>query len=166
MKKASLFLIGIALLLSLLPVSVFADDSQLNRLVDEVVGTPYKWGGTTTKGFDCSGFILHIFNQYDIKLPRKSKSQSNVGEKVGKDELRPGDLLFFNTNGKGVSHAGIYLGDGEFAHSSSKRGVSISKLSDSYYKTRYVTARRVASGEIYEDMSDSEHDDHDDVPVE
>lgn len=164
MKKAYLFLLGIALLLSILPASAFADDSQLHNAVNEVVGTPYKWGGTTTKGFDCSGFILHIFNQYDIKLPRTSKSQSNVGEKVGKDELRPGDLVFFNTSGKGVSHAGIYLGDGEFAHSSSKRGVSISKLSDSYYKTRYVTARRVASGEQYEDMSGNEQDD-DDVPV-
>jgi len=164
LKKAYLFLLGIALLLSILPASAFADDSQLHNAVNEVVGTPYKWGGTTTKGFDCSGFILHIFNQYDIKLPRTSKSQSNVGEKVGKDELRPGDLVFFNTSGKGVSHAGIYLGDGEFAHSSSKRGVSISKLSDSYYKTRYVTARRVASGEQYEDMSGNEQDD-DDVPV-
>lgn len=142
--------------------SVYADPIDLRKAVDEVVGTPYKWGGTTTSGFDCSGFILHIFKQYDTKLPRTSNSQSKIGSKVDKDELRPGDLVFFNTNGRGVSHAGIYVGDGQFAHSSSSKGVRISKLSDTYYSKRYVTARRVVSGENYADMIKDEHEIEDD----
>ncbi|WP_080840886.1 C40 family peptidase [Cohnella massiliensis] len=137
--------------------SVFADEPELNKAVNDVVGTPYKWGGTTVKGFDCSGFIRYIFDQFDTQLPRTSKSQAQVGTKVAKDELRPGDLVFFNTDGQGISHAGIYLGSGKFAHASSSKGVTISKLSDSYYEKRYVTARRVASGENYAAMIEDEH---------
>ncbi|WP_084137469.1 C40 family peptidase [Paenibacillus pasadenensis] len=138
--------------------SVLADKSASSELidsVDEVIGTPYKWGGTTVKGFDCSGFILHIFNQFDVKLPRTSKSQAEVGNKVDKEELREGDLVFFNTSGRGISHAGIYIGEGKFAHSSSSKGVTISKLSDDYYEKRYVTARRVVTEDTFTAMMDS-----------
>ncbi|MNL73147.1 Murein DD-endopeptidase MepS/Murein LD-carboxypeptidase precursor [compost metagenome] len=72
---------------------------------------------------------------------------------MSKDDLRLGDLVFFNTFGNGVSHAGIYIGDGQFAHSSSSRGVRISKLSESYYRDRYVTARRVVSDTSYRQMT-------------
>lgn len=132
--------------------SVYAQQSDSTKLmesVNEVIGTPYKWGGTTTKGFDCSGFILHIFNQFSIKLPRTSYSQAEVGVKVEMNKLREGDLVFFNTSGKGISHAGIYIGNGKFAHSSSSKGVTISKLSDDYYEKRYVTARRVVSEDLF-----------------
>ncbi|TFE19397.1 C40 family peptidase [Cohnella luojiensis] len=158
MKKVVLSLLGIIMFFTFSGGSVYADQIDLRESVDEVVGTPYKWGGTTTSGFDCSGFILYIFKQYDTKLPRTSSSQSQVGTKVAKDDLRPGDLVFFNTNGKGVSHAGIYVGDGKFAHSSSSNGVRISNMSDSYYAKRYVTARRVVTGENYEDMINDEHE--------
>jgi hypothetical protein len=151
LKKSVLALIGFILLFTFGVGSVSADQIDLKKSIDEVVGTPYKWGGTTPSGFDCSGFILYIFNQYETKLPRTSKSMSQIGTKVEKEDLRPGDLVFFNTFGKGVSHAGIYIGDGQFAHSST-RGVKIEKLSDTYYDKRYITARRVVSGENYENM--------------
>ncbi|MFS0728427.1 C40 family peptidase [Paenibacillus sp. 1P07SE] len=122
-----------------------SEPTKLADLIQEVVGTPYKWGGTSIKGFDCSGFILHIFNQFDVKLPRTSSTQAQVGDKVNKKDLRHGDLVFFNTSGKGISHAGIYIGEGKFAHSSSSKGVTISRLSDSYFEKRYVTARRVVT---------------------
>ncbi|UVI31146.1 C40 family peptidase [Paenibacillus spongiae] len=157
MKKTIIAIVGALAVFTSGAGSVYADQPKLTASVNEVVGTPYKWGGTTTDGFDCSGFILHIFKQFDVKLPRTSKTQANTGEKVEKDDLRPGDLVFFNTDGKGISHAGIYVGDGNFAHSSSSKGVRISGLSDSYYKKRYVTARRVVSEQVYKSMMNSIH---------
>lgn len=157
-KKVFTFLLGTAMLFTVQAGTVFADDSKLEHAVNEVLNTPYKWGGTTTAGFDCSGFILHIFNQFNTELPRTSKTQAEAGVEVSKDELQAGDLVFFNTDGKGISHAGIYLGDGKFAHSSSSKGVSISKLSDTYYSKRYVTARRVVQGDNYAAMINDEHE--------
>ncbi|WP_116061893.1 C40 family peptidase [Cohnella phaseoli] len=165
MKKVGLTLFSFVLFFVFSGGSVFASQIDLRKAVDEVVGTPYEWGGTTTSGFDCSGFILYIFNQYETKLPRTSSAQSKIGTKVEKNDLRPGDLVFFNTNGKGVSHAGIYVGDGKFAHSSSSKGVRISELSETYYAKRYVTARRVVSGENYAEMIKDDHASEDDSQV-
>jgi cell wall-associated NlpC family hydrolase len=123
--------------------------SKLDEAVNELIGIDYKWGGTTTKGFDCSGFTMYVFEKFGISLPHTSKGQANVGTEVGKDDLKPGDLVFFNTDGKGISHVGIYLGQGEFAHASSSKGVTISNLSDAYYAKRYVTARRVMDEETF-----------------
>ncbi|OXS54909.1 hydrolase [Cohnella sp. CIP 111063] len=156
MKKIVVLISGLVLLFSGVG-SAFASNTKLNVAIDEVMGTPYKYGGTTTEGFDCSGFILHIFDQFSTKLPRTSKDQSETGIKVTKSELIPGDLVFFNTNGKGISHAGIYIGDGKFAHSASSKGVSISKLSDTYYEKRYVTARRITTVENAEEMMEEAH---------
>jgi cell wall-associated NlpC family hydrolase len=117
----------------------------LDDSVKDLLGTPYKWGGTSKAGVDCSGFIITVFKHFSIKLTRTSKSQSLAGEKISKEDLKSGDLVFFNTNGVSVSHAGIYIGDGKFAHSASSKGVSISKLNESYYTKRFVTARRVST---------------------
>ncbi|WP_127575670.1 C40 family peptidase [Paenibacillus barengoltzii] len=150
MKK----IIGSILFLTLLTVvfnagSVFASESALQSEVDQVLGTPYLYGGTTTEGFDCSGFIQYVFKQVDVDLPRTTKLQAKEGVKVEKKNLRSGDLVFFNTDGTGISHAGIYMGNGLFSHSSASKGVQISKLSEEYYVERYVTARRILSDDEY-----------------
>ncbi|WP_042196380.1 C40 family peptidase [Paenibacillus camerounensis] len=154
MKKGMILFLGAALFLSTGAANAYADDhSKLDHEVSEVIGTPYKWGGTkVSDGFDCSGFILYIFDKFNLNLPRTSKSQAAAGEYVAKSDLRAGDLVFFDTSGNGISHAGIYVGDGKFAHSSSSNGVTISKLSAGYYKDRYVTARRTISETSYLEM--------------
>ncbi|MFD0957818.1 C40 family peptidase [Paenibacillus chungangensis] len=151
-KKISALFAGLALLLAFQAGVVMAS-SEMQESIDKVIGTKYKYGGNTTSGFDCSGFIIYIFNQASVDLPRRSADQATVGTKVAKADLKPGDLVFFDTSGKNngnVSHAGIYVGDGSFAHASSSRGVVIDKLDSSYYKTRYVTARRVLDEESYQ----------------
>ena len=108
-----------------------------------VVGVPYKWGGINPKGFDCSGLTWYVFNKNAITLPRTADLQYKEGQAIGKGNLQQGDLVFFSTYEPGASHCGIYLGDGKFSHSSSRRGVMVSQLSDSYWKTKYVGARRI-----------------------
>nr|WP_248931046.1 C40 family peptidase [Paenibacillus hamazuiensis] len=136
--------------------SVFAE-TPLSQAVNSVMGAPYKYAGTTEKGFDCSGYTSYIFAKFfNTKLPHSSKDQAQEGTWVDKDDLRPGDLVFFNTDGKGISHVGIYVGNGQFYHSATNKGITVTKLDDSYYKKRYVTARRVLSDEQYEQvMTDS-----------
>ena len=108
------------------------------------LGTPYVWGGTTPKGFDCSGLTQYVFKQSGISLPRTTTEQVKMGTYVSKSNLRPGDLVFLqNTYRQGVSHVGIYIGDGQIIHASSSKGVVISKLSSSYYTQHYHSARRV-----------------------
>lgn len=128
--------------------SAFAE-TPLSSAVNAGLGSPYKWSGTTTKGFDCSGYTSWVFKKFGIDLPHTSKGQATVGDSVDKDQLRPGDLVFFNTDGKGISHVGVYVGDGKFYHSATDKGVIITKMSDSYYTKRYVTARRVLSDDQY-----------------
>ncbi|MDN4067600.1 C40 family peptidase [Paenibacillus vini] len=157
MKKVILSLLGSVVLSTSLATGAFADQAKLNEEIDEVVGTPYLYGGTTVDGFDCSGFILYVFNKFKLDLPRTSAMQAKQGEAVAKEDLRPGDLVFFNTSGRGISHAGIYVGNNQFAHSSSSKGVRISSLSEKYYKTKYVSARRVVSKQSYLEMIDDNH---------
>ena len=104
-------------------------------------GIPYKFGGTTTAGFDCSGFTGYVFAKYGIKLPRTSFDQYTIGTKVNISNLQPGDLVFFTTYAKGASHVGISLGGGNFVHAS-VNGVKISSLTG-YYAERFLGGRRV-----------------------
>lgn len=109
------------------------------------LGTPYRYGGSSPGGFDCSGFVQYVYKQYGYNLPRTAASQASVGSRVDKSNLKPGDLVFFACGTSGISHAGIYTGNGQFIHSSSPRsgGVIYSSLNDGYYEETYVGARRV-----------------------
>ncbi|UQZ84843.1 Murein DD-endopeptidase MepS/Murein LD-carboxypeptidase precursor [Paenibacillus konkukensis] len=131
--------------------SAFAE-TPLSQAVNEELGVPYKWAGTTTKGFDCSGYTSFVFAKFDIDLPHTSKGQAEIGTTVAQDDLRPGDLVFYNTDGKGISHVGIYVGDGKFYHSATNKGVTVTKLSDSYYTKRFVTAKRILSDDQYQQV--------------
>ncbi|ULO10145.1 C40 family peptidase [Paenibacillus sp. 19GGS1-52] len=140
--------------------SAFAD-SKMDKVIDKAIGTKYVTGGISTNGFDCSGFTMYVFDKIGIDLPHQSGSQYQMGSAISRDDLRPGDLVFFNTTGKGVSHVGIYVGEGKFAHASSSRGVTISSLSDSYYVNRYVGAKRIMSTDAYQALAtDSEDNDN------
>ena len=114
---------------------------ELTRSALRFLGVPYAFGGTSSTGFDCSGFVQHVFALLGVSLPRTADAQYDAGRPaVGGP--RPGDLVFFDTYG-GVSHVGIYLGQGKFVHASSSHGVTVSHLSESYWAARYVGAKRL-----------------------
>ncbi|WP_426133882.1 C40 family peptidase [Pseudomonas sp. PWP3-1b2] len=121
-------------------------DSILERGMS-LIGTRYRFGGTSEAGFDCSGFIGYLFREEaGMNLPRSTREMINVDAPlVARNNLKPGDLLFFSTAGRGrVSHAGIYLGDNQFIHSSSRRsgGVRVDNLGDSYWSKTFIEAKR------------------------
>lgn len=153
MRKLSVFLFALAFLLAFQLGSASAGGTKLEETVDDLIGIGYSYGGTTTRGFDCSGFTGYVFKKLGIDLLRSSRDQATQGKKVAKEDLRAGDLVFFNTSGSGISHVGIYLGNNEFAHSSSSKGVTISGMDDKYYAKRYVTARRVMNADTYETVA-------------
>ena len=122
-------------------------DSILER-GKSLIGTRYRFGGTsTTSGFDCSGFIGYLVREEaGMSLPRSSREMINIDAPlIKRNDLKPGDLLFFSTAGRGrVSHAGIYLGDDQFIHSSSRRsgGVRVDSLDDAYWSRTFIEAKR------------------------
>ncbi|WP_379164254.1 C40 family peptidase [Paenibacillus sp. sgz5001063] len=160
-KKLAAALLSFSIILTIGAGSAFAD-SKMDQVIDKAIGTKYVSGGVSTNGFDCSGFTMYVFDKIGINLPHQSGSQYQMGTAVSRDNIRPGDLVFFNTSGKGISHVGIYVGEGKFAHASSKRGVTISSLSDSYYVNRYVGAKRIMSTDAYQAVA-TDSQDNDDV---
>lgn len=115
------------------------------REIDNLLGVPYRLGGTTPKGMDCSGFIYYVFENYFNKiLPRRVSELYQAGVSVTRNNLKLGDLVFFNNiNSPEISHVGVYLDADQFAHASESQGVIISSLNESYYDERYAGARRV-----------------------
>lgn len=108
------------------------------------LGKPYKYGAVGMSSFDCSGLTVTAYRQIGVSIPRVSRDQSNFGTLIAKQDMKAGDLVFFNTTGRGVSHVGMYVGNGEFIHaSSSGRGVVVDSISDGYYAQRFVNARRI-----------------------
>ena len=106
-------------------------------------GVPYVWGGATPTGFDCSGFVQYVFGQIGVNLPRTADVQYELGRKVMRSDLQPGDLVFFETYEPGASHDGIYVGDDRFGAANSGTGVAVTALSDPYWSSRYLGARRL-----------------------
>lgn len=121
-----------------------ADIGSVLSFAKKYTGTRYVYGASGPNGFDCSGFTMHVMGNFGIKLPHTARGQSAYGIAVPKNSLKPGDLVFFATSGNSsISHVGIYIGGGSFIHAATSSGITISRLSESYYSRRYVTARRI-----------------------
>ena len=117
---------------------------NLYKFIENWWGTPYRMGGSTQDGVDCSAFTQTLMSViYGLQIPRTAHEQKAFSTVVEEDELREGDLVFFNTRGRGISHVGIYLLDNQFVHASSSSGVMISNLNDSYWHKRFIKAGRV-----------------------
>ena len=120
----------------------------LLQTAEQWLGVGYRYGGNTQAGVDCSGFVCQVFKAIDRKLPRTSRDQSNVGAIISIESALPGDLVFFNTSGSGVSHVGMLINNREFVHSSTARGVIVSGLDETYYRQRLVSIKRVLIDDI------------------
>jgi cell wall-associated NlpC family hydrolase len=128
--------------IELLPPGFNRDQFLLE--VVSYLGVQYAYGGNSKNGLDCSGYTCEVFrNAANTLLPRSTTEQFGVGNDVQQEELQFGDLVFFNTTGQAPSHVGIYLEDGIFAHASVVEGVTLSSLESTYYRKRFVGARRV-----------------------
>lgn len=127
--------------------AIFTD--LLLQEAETYLGTPYRYGGTTRRGIDCSAFVKNVFSMFNKNLPRVSADQAREGYRVSTDELKEGDLVFFATKGRGrVTHVGIVHGKNEngvvqFIHSSTSKGVVITPITDSYWGKRYLYGKRV-----------------------
>ena len=114
------------------------------RTAERFVGIPYLWGGNTVvDGMDCSGFARAVYNLCGVNIPRTSREQYLVGDAVGRNELKDGDLVFFGPSGDDITHVGIFVGNGRFVHAP-RRGddIKISTLDEVYFQKRFIGAKR------------------------
>lgn len=126
---------------------------NLIEIARKMLDIPYRFGGTSLLGIDCSGYVQKVFSLLDIALPRTAREQFRLGKLVGREDLSIGDLVFFRTYAKFPSHVGIYLGDNRFIHASSTdRKVTIDSLDAPYYFKRFIGARRLDLGEPGEEI--------------
>ena len=120
------------------------DIDRLFTAIDKHIGIPYRFGGDSENGIDCSAFTRRVYREQGIELPRVSYEQARIGRGVGGSSLQPGDLVFFNTSLVGsISHVGVYIDNNTFAHASSSQGVTKSNLRQKYFSKRYVRANRI-----------------------
>ena len=151
-ERAMMFAGDINRLIGSRPVAAASTEPSTGGRIQSVLkralallGTPYRWGGTGTEGFDCSGLVGYVFRStLGIELPRVSRDMAKSGELVDRTKLSPGDLVFFGRRGR-VDHVGIYVGEGQFVHAPrTGRDVTVSRLDTGYWSGKYVEARRVA----------------------
>jgi lipoprotein Spr len=129
------------------------DNESLYRYIGEWWGTPYRMGGDSRKGIDCSAFVQGLMSTvYGVSVPRVAREQKEQCERIQPENLQEGDLVFFNTRG-GVSHVGIYLHNNHFVHASTSGGVTVSSLEESYWKQRFLGAGRPAALPIGQSLS-------------
>lgn len=125
----------------------FLEKSKVSSIIataKKQIGVPYVSGGTTPSGFDCSGFLQYVFAQNGMSIPRLADEQYSLGKKANASQLVAGDLVFFDTDGTGVSHCGIYLGNNDFIHASYSKGIRIDKINDIYYwKDKYYGGKNI-----------------------
>jgi murein DD-endopeptidase / murein LD-carboxypeptidase len=129
---------------------------ELFGFIEDWWATRYRYGGTTKRGVDCSAYTGHLVSTvYGFALPRTAREQYRTTRRVSREDLLEGDLVFFNTRG-GVSHVGVYVGNGHFTHSSCHSGVTISSLNDPYYAKRYIGGGRIEISEATPETNVSE----------
>jgi len=124
--------------------ATFAD--RVVETAQKFIGYPYRWGGSSPNGFDCSGFTQYVFAQHGIYIDRTAAQQAYNGTFVPRDSLQKGDIVSFNTKGTGINHVGLYIGSGKFIHSANERlGVTIGTIYSDYYTNSYARSCRVIS---------------------
>jgi cell wall-associated NlpC family hydrolase len=122
-----------------------ADGYALSGTALALRGAPYRDGGIDPSGFDCSGFVRYVYEKHGVAVPRQVRDQFRIGKNVDRDELEPGDLVFFSTVAPGASHVGIVIGGDQFVHAPSERGVvRVESLGAQYWASRYIGAKRVS----------------------
>ena len=136
----------------------YTNSSELEQVAYNYLSIPYRFGGSSRKGIDCSAFVQQVFREVDVDLPRTAREQFRVGAEIERDELQKGDLIFFRTYAKYPSHVGIYLGDGKMIHASSRsRRVVVSNVDNPYYLKRFIGAKRITllDGDAAEPVDDA-----------
>ena len=122
-------------------------NTKMFEFIDDWYGTPYRLGGTTKKGVDCSAFSQFLFSSvYGLSIPRTAREQYNLTSRISRTQLNEGDLIFFNTRG-GISHVGVYLQNNKFVHASTSGGVMISDIFDEYWAKKFVGVGRLKDRE-------------------
>ncbi|MDR0517769.1 MAG: C40 family peptidase [Fibromonadaceae bacterium] len=122
----------------------FREPVELEKLIEEFLGTPYLLGGNSKEGMDCSALVKQAYAIYEIDLPRTAILQSKLGIKIPKSALLPGDLVFFGeTENDSATHVGIYMGNNKFANATSSQGIKYSDLNEPFFFSKYLFAKRL-----------------------